>query len=491
VPKQKQWLLKALLLKWKLQLQEIPTVRVQKIQPCNLSKAPHKGAFDFLEYLCLNLMVKNSYFIIGTIFISLLLFVFVWPTAVNRAFQYFNIKTSVPEKPFRLGLDLLGGTHLVYQADLSLIDEDKAQAMQGIRDVVERRVNFFGVSEPVVQVTGEDRLIVELAGIRDVNQAINLIGETPFLEFKEEKPDAKEIIEAQQQNQRLDEDPFQPTGLNGRHLERAQVIFDPQTYQPQVSLYLNEEGRILFAEITKRNFGKLVAIYLDGSIISAPVVQAEITDGNAIITGSGNPQEAKLLATRLNSGALPVPISLVSQQTIGASLGGESVTASLKAGVWGLIFVAFFMIIFYRLPGLISIITLTIYVLVVLSVYKFLPVTLTLAGIAGFILSLGMAVDANILIFARMREEIKIGKGLNQAMHEGFSRAWLSVRDSHVTTLLGALILYLFTTSIVKGFALTLGIGVLVSLFTATLLTKNYLKLFSGAKSEKFRWLFN
>lgn len=419
------------------------------------------------------------------------MFGFVWPGAVNGIFKYLNIEISVPERPFRLGLDLLGGTHLVYQADLSKVEEDKDQAMQGVRDVVERRVNVFGVAEPIIQVVGEDRLIVELAGIKDVNQAINLIGETPFLEFKEEKTDARAIIEAQQQGQRLDEEPFQPTGLNGRHLQRAQVVFDQQTYQPQVSLVLNEEGTKLFAEITKRNLGKLVAIYLDGSIISAPVVQAEITDGNAVITGTGNPQEAKLLATRLNSGALPVPIALVSQQTVGASLGAESISASLRAGIWGLLLVGLFMILFYRLPGIIAVAALGTYILIVLSIYKLIPVTLTLAGIAGFILSLGIAVDANVLIFARMREELKAGKGLNQAMHEGFSRAWFSVRDSHVTTLLGALILYLFTTSIVKGFALTLGIGVLTSLFTATIVTRRFLYLFVGPRYEKLRWLFH
>ncbi len=435
--------------------------------------------------------MRNSYFVIGTILISLLLFAFVWPSAANKALDYSHIPFNFPNTPFRLGLDLLGGTHLVYQADLSKVEEDKGQAMQGVRDVVERRVNVFGVAEPLVQVSGEGRLIVELAGIKDVNQAINLIGETPFLEFKEEKADAKAIIEAQQQGQRLDEEPFQSTGLNGRHLKRAQVVFDQQTYQPQVSLELNEEGTKLFAEITKRNFGKLVAIYLDGSIISAPVVQAEITDGNAVITGSGNPQEAKLLATRLNSGALPVPITLISQQTVGASLGAESISASLRAGVWGLLLVGLFMMIFYRLPGVIAVVALGVYVLIVLGIYKLIPVTLTLAGIAGFILSLGMAVDANVLIFARMKEELKAGKGLNLAMHEGFSRAWLSVRDSHVTTLLGALILYAFTTSIVRGFALTLGIGVLTSLFTATIVTRKLLYLFVGPRSEKVRWLFN
>ncbi|MBI2064338.1 MAG: protein translocase subunit SecD [Candidatus Yanofskybacteria bacterium] len=421
----------------------------------------------------------------------MLLFAFVWPSAANKALDYSHIPFNLPNTPFRLGLDLLGGTHLVYQADLSKVEEDKGQAMQGVRDVVERRVNVFGVAEPLVQVSGEGRLIVELAGIKDVNQAINLIGETPFLEFKEAKADAKAIIEAQQQGQRLDEEPFQSTGLNGRHLKRAQVVFDQQTYQPQVSLELNEEGTKLFAEITKRNFGKLVAIYLDGSIISAPVVQAEITDGNAVITGSGNPQEAKLLATRLNSGALPVPITLISQQTVGASLGAESISASLRAGVWGLLLVGLFMMIFYRLPGVIAVVALGVYVLIVLGIYKLIPVTLTLAGIAGFILSLGMAVDANVLIFARMKEELKAGKGLNLAMHEGFSRAWLSVRDSHVTTLLGALILYAFTTSIVRGFALTLGIGVLTSLFTATVVTRKLLYLFVGPRSEKVRWLFN
>ena len=434
--------------------------------------------------------MRNSYFIIGTILISLLLFGFVWPNAANKALDYSHIPFDLPNTPFRLGLDLLGGTHLVYQADLSKVEEDKDQAMQGVRDVVERRVNVFGVAEPIIQVIGEDRLIVELAGIKDVNQAINLIGETPFLEFKEQKTDAEAIIQAQQQGQRLNEEPFQSTGLNGRHLQRAQVVFDQQTYQPQVSLVLNDEGTKLFAEITKRNLGKVVAIYLDGSIISAPVVQAEITDGNAVITGTSNPQEAKLLATRLNSGALPVPIALISQQTVGASLGAESISASLRAGIWGLLLVGLFMILFYRLPGIIAVAALGTYILIVLSIYKLIPVTLTLAGIAGFILSLGIAVDANVLIFARMREELKAGKGLNQAMHEGFSRAWLSVRDSHVTTLLGALILYLFTTSIVKGFALTLGIGVLTSLFTATIVTRKFLYLFVGPRSEKIRWLF-
>ncbi|KKS01167.1 MAG: Preprotein translocase subunit SecD [Candidatus Yanofskybacteria bacterium GW2011_GWA2_41_22] len=413
--------------------------------------------------------MKNSYLFIGIIIGSLLLFGFVYPQAVNKGVDFVNGKTSlglphVFNVPFRFGLDLLGGTHLLYQADLSAIDQ-KADAMDGVRDVIERRVNFFGVAEPLVQVSGNDRLVVELAGIKNVNQAIQLIGETPFLEFKEEKADTQAIIEAQQQGKRLDEEPFQSTGLNGRHLKRAQLSFDPQTYSPEISLELNEEGAKLFAQITKKNLNKVVAIYLDGIPISTPVVQSEIPDGKAVISGKFTPNEAKLLATRLNSGALPVPIKLISQQTIGASLGAQSLAKSL-------------------------VIALMVYILIVLSVYKIIPVTLTLAGIAGFILSLGMAVDANVLIFARMREELKAGKTLNQAAHEGFSRAWLSIRDSHITTLIGALVLYIFTTSIVRGFALTLGIGVLTSLFTATIVTRNFLNLFVGPKSEKVKWLF-
>jgi len=441
-------------------------------------------------------VARNIYFLIALLIVSLFLFVYVVPQQANRGIDYFNQRVplnipQVAEVPFRLGLDLLGGAHLIYQADLSQVNfADRSNAMEGVRDVIERRVNLFGVAEPIVQVSGNDRLIVELAGIKDVNLAIKLIGETPFLEFREEKENTREILEAQAQGQRLEESAFQTTGLDGQHLKRAQVFFDPQTGTPQVTLQLNDEGTELFAEITRRNLGKVVAIYLDGLPISLPVVQTEIPNGQAVISGDFTPQEAKLLATRLNSGALPVPINLISQQTIGASLGAESLKKSLTAGVYGLIFVALFMILFYRLPGIISVVALVVYVLIVLGVYKVLPVTLTLAGMAGFVLSLGIAVDANVLIFARMREELKGGKSLNQSIHEGFSRAWLSVRDSHIITLIGALVLYIFTTSIVKGFALTLGIGVITSLFTATMVTRKFLELFVSQKFENKKWLF-
>ncbi|MDP3696539.1 MAG: protein translocase subunit SecD [Candidatus Taylorbacteria bacterium] len=446
--------------------------------------------------------MRNSYLVIIIIVASLLLFVFVWPQAVNRIFKYLNVEFSVPEKPFILGLDMLGGAHLLYEADLSVVEEaSRVDAMDGIRDVIERRVNFFGVSEPVVQVSGDNRLIIELAGITDVNQAIQMIGETPFLEFKEEAPNYEELLAEFQKKVDsgqateidslvLNDQIFVSSGLNGKHIKRAQVAFDPQTGQPQVSLELNDEGAKLFGEITKKNIGKRVAIYLDGLPISVPVVQTEISDGQAVISGGFTPQEAKLLAIRLNSGALPVPINLISQQTIGASLGKESLSKSLKAGLYSLIFVAVFMIVLYRLPGVVSIFALFVYVLIVLSIYKLMPVTLTLAGIAGFILTLGMAVDANVLIFARMKEELASGKTVAGAIKEGFSRAWLSIRDSHITTLLSAFVLYVSTTSIVKGFALTLGIGAIISLFTATVVTRSILLLFTGPKFGNKRWLF-
>ncbi len=430
---------------------------------------------------------------------------FVYPVPFNKSADFINSKLKlnntsfkVPHFPkvpsFRLGLDLLGGTHLVYKADLSGVKgQSSSDAMSGVRDVIERRVNLFGVAEPLVQIESTDRLIVELAGIKDVNQAISMIGQTPFLEFKEERAPAETqaIADAQKKGQQLDQDPyFKPTGLTGKYLTGSKVTFDTTTYQPQVNLELNSEGAKLFADITKRNLNKRVAIYLDGMPISIPVVQSEIPNGNAVITGKFTTKEAKDLAGRLNAGALPVPIMLVSQQTIGPSLGQDSLDKSLRAGLYGLLLVALFMIVFYRLPGVISVLALLIYIAIVLAIYKIIPVTLTLAGIAGFILSLGIAVDANVLIFARLREELKGGKTLTQAVHDGFHRAWFSIRDSHVTSILGALVLYIFSTSVVKGFALTLGIGVLVSLFTATVVARTFLILFTGPRFDKRRWLF-
>ncbi len=444
-------------------------------------------------------MQRNSKILLAVTLISVALFVFVAPAAVNRALDGFNrvlpawagTIPHVPAKPFVLGLDLLGGAHLLYEADFSGLgaDVDRASAMQGVRDVVERRVNFFGVAEPVVQLSGSDRLIVEIAGVKDVNEAIRLIGETPFLEFKEQGATQVNVVDGDITADASEQ--WVSTGLSGKQLARATVTFDAQTRRPQVSLEFNDEGAELFAAITKRNLGRPVAIFLDGVPISIPTVQSEITDGQAVITGNYGANEAKLLATRLNSGALPVPIRLISQQTVGASLGAKSLSDSLRAGMWGLILVAIFMISLYRLPGLISIVALGVYLLITLSVYKFLPVTLTLAGIAGFILSLGMALDANVLIFARMREELAGGRPLVLALVEGFRRSWPSIRDSHVTAFISAFVLYAFTTSIVRGFALTLGIGVVLSLFTSIVVTRAILRACATSRLGQYQRLFS
>jgi len=397
--------------------------------------------------------------------------------------------------PFRLGLDLQGGTHLIYEADLSNIKE-KQDSMEGIRDVIERRVNLFGVTEPLVQINKVKesyRLIIELPGVKDIHQAIEMIGETPFLEFKEQRSqeETEKILKQQEQGENKDIDPyFEHTELTGRYLKEAKLEFNQNTYEPSVALEFNDKGKELFAKITKREVGNMVAIYLDGRPISTPVVQEEITGGKAQITGDFTTEEAKKLVQRLNAGALPVPITLISQQSVGASLGERSLTKSLKAALIGLIAIALFMIIYYRLPGLLAVIALAIYTCFVLAIFKLIPVTLTLAGIAGFILSVGMAVDANVLIFERMKEELRSGKSLGGSIDDGFKRAWPSIRDGNISTLITAIILFYFGTSIIKGFALTLFFGVLISMLTAIIITRTFLKLFVGSKAEKWKWIY-
>ena len=415
---------------------------------------------------------------------------------------------------FKLGLDLSGGTHLIYRANTEAVPQGEVEeAMAGLRDVVERRVNLFGVSEPVVQVekgrsqTGEgreERLIVELPGVTDVEQAVKLIGETPLLEFKlaRSEEDQKERIELITKFQeavtagntptdsdpRVFEDPyFYSTELTGRFLKKAQIQFQQSTSgftsSPLVALQFNDEGAELFAKITAENVGKILAIYLDGAPISTPVINEEITGGQAVITGDFTPEEAKILVGRLNSGALPVPIELISTQKIGASLGEQAFKEGARSGVIGFALVALFLILWYRLPGLLATVALLVYIAIMLALFKLIPVTLTAAGIAGFILSIGMAVDANILIFERMKEELKNGVGLKSAMHEGFARAWPSIRDSNISSMITAVILFWFGTSLVKGFALTFGIGVVISMFTA--ITASRLFLYSLENLQK------
>ena len=405
--------------------------------------------------------------------------------------NYFN------NLEFHLGLDLQGGTHRVYQADLSQINsEDKGFAIEGVRDVIERRVNAFGVAEPIIQTTQKDRLIVELAGIEDVNQAINMIGETPLLEFKEEmNEEEKNAVREQFKEIDVPEEFlaqffYKSTELGGKQLDRADVAFNPNTYEPEVQLQFDGEGKDLFGEITSRNVGRKLAIFLDGLPISIPVVNEPITDGRAIISGSFTTEEAKLLVQRLNAGALPVPIELISQQTVGASLGKDSVEKSLVAGLVGLLMLSFFMIIYYRLQGVLAVIALFIYSMIVLSLFKFIPITLTLSGIAGFILSIGIAVDANVLIFERIKEELRKGKTVGIAVDEGFARAWNSIFDSNMSTIITCFILAYFGTSIIEGFAITLGLGVVISMFSAIFITKTLLKVVIMTKMGRKLWMF-
>lgn len=678
----------------------------------------------------------------------------------NKAVDKFKIPfPKVKEIPFRLGLDLLGGTQLTYQADISAVAAaDRNNAVEGVRDVIERRVNVFGVSEPNVQINrtsgGDYRIIVEMAGIKDVNQAIQMIGETPLLEFKEQNNEARkmtaeetsrmndynkaaektaaevlgkiisggdfkalaaaysqdentksnggnldwisekdnqqiytlakdipagktssdlgktaggfEIIKVE--DRRVKKNPFdnteekevkashllvcfegapgcesgftkeqalekikklkqqaspsnfkdlikqnstepgardnagelgwfgagamvkpfeeqvfkqqigaisdpvetdfgfhliykqderkveeikashifikimsetdiigeqsewKNTELTGKNLKSAFVEFNSRDGSPEVSLSFDDQGAKMFEDITARNVNKPVAIYLDGYPISVPNVNEKITGGKAVISGKFNINDAKLLTQRLNAGALPVPIELVNQQTIGPSLGQKSMDDSLKAGIIGFIIIALFMILFYRLPGLMAALALTVYGLIVFAIFKigfsmaalllvgiflmigitvngwfilfaFLsyillyligglsPVTLTLSGLAGAIVSVGMAVDANILIFSRMKEEIANGKPLSSAIEDGFKRAWPSIRDSNFNTLITCFILIMFTTSAVKGFAITLGLGVVISMFTAIFITRNFLDLIPSAWLDKRRGL--
>jgi protein-export membrane protein SecD len=541
----------------------------------------------------------------AVILLALVVGLLSYPQITRKVPKLYNI---VSKPKINLGLDLQGGIHMEYKADTSQIDSSKvADAMQAVQDVISRRVNAFGVAEPVIYATksgNENRLVVELAGVKDIDQAKQMIQETPFLEFKEEgQPDQTNQIpqdvldqqnaEAKQKAQDIldralkgedfsqlakdnSEDPgskdsggdlgfqkkgtfvtefdqvlfdpsfkdgevyptlvesqfgwhiikkieergdgdnleihaahiliakktqpqpqtaFVSTGLSGKNLKGASVTYQSQGLsEPQVSLQFDDEGTKLFADITKKNLGKQVAIYLDGQIISAPTVQSEIDNGQAVITGHFTLDQAKELVQRLNEGALPVPITLIGQQSVEASLGQISLTQSLKAGIIGLCLVIIFMLIYYRFLGLIASVALLIYTGIMVSIFKlsgYTPwsITLTLPGIAGFVLTVGMAVDANILIFERTKEEVRRGRRILNAVDEGFKRAWTSIRDGNVSSIITAAILIEFGTGFVKGFAITLIIGVLVSMFTAVMISRTLLNFILGDWIENKMWL--
>lgn len=395
--------------------------------------------------------------------------------------------------PFKLGLDLNGGSHLIYQADTSKIPAaDVEGAMESLRTVIESRINAFGVAEPIIQTeTGSangqqiQKLVVELPGVTDVNKAVELIGKTPVLEFKVEKPQTAASAVTAGATSSAYAIEYVPTLLTGRFLKTAQVQFDQNTRQAMVGLTFNDEGKQLFADITTANVGKTVAIFLDGHPISTPVVQEPIRDGQAVISGRFTPVEARELARNLKYGALPVPIELIGTQSIGASLGADALHASVDAGVWGLIIISLFLVLWYRLPGVLAVISLSLYTVITLALFKLFGIVLTSAGLAGFIISLGMAVDGNILIFERMKEEFARGHSIEDGIREGFARAWLSIRDSNTSSIITGIILFFTATSpLIKGFALVFILGVVVSMFTAITVSRTLLMSLGVKKYE-------
>jgi len=416
--------------------------------------------------------MRNRWRLLITALVTLIAALIVWPWPNGINLQVGNL--HLERKAFTLGLDLQGGTHLVLQADMSKAPgQDATEVLKGVIQVLERRVNAYGVAEPVIQSQGSDRVIVELPGVKDIEEAKKLIGQTAQLDFREYDQATNQWKVATATG--LD---GQPKELTGKYFRpNAQVVFEQRSNQPQVAFEFDDEGATLFEQITKRLIGKQLGIFLDGQPISAPTVQAVISR-NGVITGV-RLQEARTLAIQMNAGAVPVPIKIVEERTVDATLGADSVQKSIVAGELALLVVALFMIMYYRLPGLVATVALGVYTVITLALFMLVPVTLTLAGIAGFILSIGMAVDANILIFERMREELRWGKTVGAAVRAGFDRAWTSIRDSNSSTLITCAILYWFGqnfgASLITGFALTLAIGVIVSLFTAIFVTRGLL----------------
>lgn len=388
------------------------------------------------------------------------------------------------------GLDLQGGIHLVLQTDMKdLPDSDRLDALNSAKEVISRRVDLYGVSEPLIQTSqvGDDyRIIVELPGVNKVDEVVSLIGQTAQLNFLQLTDEAKKAATPSAQTMGYAE-----TGLTGKDLKKATVQFSQSGGKPVVGLSFTKEGTEKFAEITQNNIGFPVAIFLDKQLITAPRVNEAITSGEAVITGEFDIEEAKNLAIQLNAGALPVPIKIVEQKTVGPTLGQESVQKSLRAGFVGLVIVASFMIIIYGKLGLIADLGLLVYGLLTLAIYKLVPITLTLPGIAGFILSVGMAVDANILIFERMKEELRMGRKWRGALEAGFGRSWDSIKDANTATIMTALILlnpfnfsWLVSSGMVRGFALTLLLGVVISLFTGVVVTRTLLRVLYRGKDN-------
>ena len=414
-------------------------------------------------------MTRYRVFAAVALIAGFLLTYFVWSTETNPYSAYH----------FKLGLDLAGGTELVYKADMSQTPSDaRSDALSALQGVVERRVNLFGVAEPLVQTeqasalsgVTEDRLIVDLPGVTDIKAAVAALGETPTLEFKLATTTTTGTTTATT---------YLSTGLTGRYLSSAALQFGSGATAglaaPEVLLNFNADGAKLFEKITSENVGQTLAIFLDNQPISEPVIQEAIPGGQATITGRFTATEARDLVRNLNFGALPVPISLENSSSVGPTLGAAAISAGVFAGIVGFIIVALFMIGWYRLPGIVSALALAEYLAFMLSVIKVIPVTLTASGIAGLIISVGMAVDANVLIFERTKEELREGKTPREAVHIGFSRAWPAIRDGHLTMIISGIILFWLGTSIVQGFALVFVLGVLASFISAVSLSRVFL----------------
>lgn len=419
------------------------------------------------------------------------------PAPVHYVYPGIPFINKLRDLSFRLGLDLQGGSSITLRANMKGIPEDERDsALSSAQDVIEKRINFFGVAEPTVQtekVNNDYRILVDIPGVTDIHQAVALVGQTAKLTFWESAGNytASQAAQIASQSAFLDLKAGRPVGvtaavggipretnLSGTDLKQAAVTFDSSSGQPQVQLTFTAEGAKKFADITSNNVGKIVAIALDQQVIESPRVQQPIVGGNAVITGSFTTQQANDLAIQLNAGALPVSLSVLQQQAIGATLGQSSLQASLVAGILGFLVIMIFMIVLYGRLGVIASAALIIYSLTVLSLFRLIPVTLTLAGVAGFILSVGIAVDANILIFERMKEELRRGRTLANAIDLGFSRAWPSIRDSNVSSLITSSILFYFGTSIIRGFAVTLALGIVVSMFSAIFVTRTFLQVF-------------
>jgi len=404
-----------------------------------------------------------------------------------------NVPLSLPilgTLKTRLGLDLSGGSRIVLQADMNAIAEgERAQALESAREVIGRRINFFGVSEPTIQTarTGSEyRIIIEMPGVTNAQEAIETIGQTAKLEFREfvtvpEASPAALTIPTLESTA--------PVDITGKDLKKAALAFSTETGEPQVGIEFTSDGAKKFGEVTTRLVGKPLAIFLDEFPITWPTVKTAILDGAAVISGGFTKDQARQLAIQLNAGALPVPVSVIEERSVGATLGADSVNKSIQAGVIGLVIVAIFMTLKYGRLGIFADFALVLYGLLTFSLFRLIPVTLTLPGIAGFLLSIGMAVDSNILVFERFSEEKRSGKPWYIAIESAFGKAWDSIRDANVTTILTCIILYnpgnwqfLPTSGLVRGFALTLLLGVLVSLFTGLVVTRTLIRVFYKEK---------